>query len=430
VAVERTTFLRRAQDTLSSNDRGGYTIPAPKLYPHQWNWDSAFCAIGWSHIDPRRAAQELDILMRGQWQDGLVPHILFNPAAEHYEPGPAAWGTIDVPGAPSNVRTSSITQPPVAATAARIVLERAGGDAQVEQVLRSLVPKLERWHAWFLATRDPSGEGLPCIVHPWESGMDNAPRWDAGLARIEPGTIEYRRIDNTVVDPSQRPTRYDYDRYFFIVRERARLGFAPPDPATEPFLMQDVAMAAILCRAERDLGMLAAALGASAPQAEARRARVAAALNATLLDVKRGSYHDRDPRTRERLSREHVAGLLPLFAEVVPDEVVAKMVARLESADEFGTPWPVPSVHAKDPLFDARRYWRGPSWVQVNWMLIDGLERAGASALAGRLAARTVEMVERSGFREYFDPMTGEGLGAEDFAWTAALVLDLLQRGH
>ena len=61
-----------------------------------------------------------------------------------------------------------------------------------------------------------------------ESGRDNAPRWDEAMKRIEPGAIEYRRVDNTIVDASQRPTRYDYDRYFFIVNERARLGFAPP----------------------------------------------------------------------------------------------------------------------------------------------------------------------------------------------------------
>jgi hypothetical protein len=426
--VERTSFRTRARDILAGNDRGGYTVPAPKLYPHQWNWDSAFCAIGWCHLDPLRAVQELETLLRGQWDDGLVPHILFNPEAEHYEPGPAAWGTIGAKGAPRDVRTTSITQPPVAATAARILLERAGGDARVEQALRGLVAGLERWHAWFLATRDPEGTGLPCIVHPWESGMDNAPRWDAALARIEPGEISYRRVDNTIVDASERPTRYDYDRYYFIVRERARLGFAPPDPKTEPLLVQDVAMAAILCRADQDLDALATALGASAPGAKARHARIAAALNEQALDRARGIYHDRDVRSGERIAVDHVAGLLPLFAGVVPADVAAKMIARLESPDAFGAPWPVPSVPVKDPVFDSRRYWRGPAWINVNWMLIDGLVRAGARDAADRLAARSLELIEHGGFREYFDPLTGEGLGAEDFAWTAALALDLLAR--
>src|SRR5690348_13332347 len=138
--MDKRVLAADAARILHANDRGGSTVPSAKLYPHQWNWDSAFAAIGWSHLDPRRAARELAMLARGQWQDGLVPHILFDPASEHYQPGPAAWKTIGAPGAPADVRTSSITQPPVAATAARVVLERSGGDREVEAALRALVP--------------------------------------------------------------------------------------------------------------------------------------------------------------------------------------------------------------------------------------------------------------------------------------------------
>ena len=68
------------------------------------------------------------------------------------------------------------------------------------------------------------------------------------------------------------------------------------------------------------------------------------------------------------------------------------------------------------------------TWINVNWMIIDGLARAGAVALAEDLTQRTLELVSTSGFYEYFDPLNGEGLGAADFAWTAALVIDLLER--
>jgi glycogen debranching enzyme len=407
---------------LAQNDRGGYTVPAPKLYPHQWNWDSAFCAIGWRHIDPRRAARELELLLRGQWDDGLIPHIIFNPDG-HYEPGPAQWKTVGAPGAPREALASSITQPPVAATAARLVLERAGGDGEVEAMLRRVVSGLERWHDWFLATRDPRGIGAPAIVHPWESGMDNAPRWDAAMARIEPGQIEYRRVDNTIVDASQRPTRYDYDRYFFIVNERARLRFAPPEPATEPLLVADVGIAAILARAEEDLEWLGEALGVEVAGAADRRARVLAALAGPLRDPERGVYRDLDVKTDQPVPGDHVAHLLPLFAGVADGKALA---ARLDDGGDFAAPWPVPSVPISDPAFDGRRYWRGPTWINVNWMLIEGLRRSGQATLADRLALRTLELIERSGFREYFDPVTGDGCGAEDFAWTAALAIDLL----
>jgi len=92
-------LIDRARGVLESNDRGGFTVPSAKLYPHQWNWDSGFCAIGWRHVDPRRAARELEMLLRGQWQDGLIPHIIFNPDG-HYEPGPAQWKTRPAGGEP------------------------------------------------------------------------------------------------------------------------------------------------------------------------------------------------------------------------------------------------------------------------------------------------------------------------------------------
>jgi len=423
--IQGADLRARAEAVLRANDRGGYTVPAPTLYPHQWNWDSAFCAIGWAHLDPRRAARELELLLRGQWDDGMIPHIVFNPEAEHYEPGPRAWQTEGAPGAPRTVRTSSITQPPVAATAARFVLERSGGDPGVEAALRRVATGLERWHAWFEATRDPRGEGLVCLVHPWESGMDNAPRWDAPLAAIDPGAIEYRRKDDTVIDSAQRPTRYDYDRYFFLVRERARLRFAPPSPATEPFLVQDAAVTAIACRAEEDLAWVAEALGV-ATRASLRRARLVEGLT-KLWDEASGTYADRDLAHDHPLCTQHVAGLMPLFAGVGSPNV-ARLLACFESASFGGAPWPVPTVPPTDASFDRRRYWRGPVWINVNWMLVDGLSRAGAAEAAAALASRTIELVATSGFREYFDPLSGEGLGADDFAWTAALTIDLLAR--
>src|SRR5438105_284204 len=145
------TLRARAEQVLRENDRGGFTVPSARLYPHQWNWDSAFCAIGWSHVDPKRAGQELEMLLRGLWKRGLLPHILFNPSATNYEPGPAVWETEGADGAPESVLTSSITQPPVAAIALRILLDRAPQDLRSLGV--DLALKLARWHAWFESER-------------------------------------------------------------------------------------------------------------------------------------------------------------------------------------------------------------------------------------------------------------------------------------
>src|SRR6187401_3222894 len=82
-----------ARAVLDASWLGASTLPSRTLYPHQWNWDSAFIAMGRSWYDEPRAQQELRSLFRAQWADGRVPHIVFNPAVgeDAYFPGPAFW---------------------------------------------------------------------------------------------------------------------------------------------------------------------------------------------------------------------------------------------------------------------------------------------------------------------------------------------------
>ena len=112
----------------------------------------------------------------------------------------------------------------------------------------------------------------------------------------------------------------------------------------------------------------------------------------------------------------------PLFdppAEAVDDRCAIAQLPRCEGlAERFATPWPLPTTAPSDPGFDRQRYWRGPTWVNINWLMAD---QAGFDVVEP-----TLRLLDREGFREYFDPLTGEGLGARDFSWSAALALDWL----
>lgn len=107
-------LLEAARAVLDANWTGGSTVPSRDLYPHQWSWDSAFIAIGRSWHDQERAQIELESLFAGQWADGRVPHIVFNPEvpADAYFPGPAFWRSSSVAGAPAGAETSGLIQPP------------------------------------------------------------------------------------------------------------------------------------------------------------------------------------------------------------------------------------------------------------------------------------------------------------------------------
>jgi hypothetical protein len=265
-----------AARVLRRNDLGGWTKAAPALYPHQWSWDSAFIAIGWAHLDPRRAAQELRTLLAAQWATGMVPHIVFNPAVPSgsYFPDATRWDCAalspDVPPAPT--LTSGLCQPPVHAIAAHRIWQIAqdGSEADVAAArvaLDELYPRLLAWHRYLATARDPEGSGLVTIYHPWESGTDNSPRWDAAMAAVEVGELPpYVRADvQHVADPAQRPTMAEYDRYLWLVEllKRARYD----DGAitrTHPFLVKDVLFSAILVAANEALAEISAAVGARA----------------------------------------------------------------------------------------------------------------------------------------------------------------------
>jgi alpha,alpha-trehalase len=155
--MNATELDRQAVDILRRNDRGHYTIPTGGLYPYQWNWDSAFVALGLATFDIDRAWIELESLLGDQWADGMVPHIIFRRVDPSYFPGPDQWGTSNYPP------TSGITQPPVAATIARQLYD--SGPSSGRERAKELIIRLDRWHDWFASARDPDGRGLVAITH-------------------------------------------------------------------------------------------------------------------------------------------------------------------------------------------------------------------------------------------------------------------------
>jgi hypothetical protein len=217
MSQEDSALTRRAKMVLDFNWAGSYTQPGPRLYPHQWSWDSAFIAIGYAHYKPGRAMQELRHLFESQWTNGLLPQIVFNPQFGEYFPGPNFWHAERSPYAPRHRKTSGVVQPPLHATATLRVYRCAEDDAQAQAFLKEAFPHLRAWHEYLYKERDPEREGLVYIHHPWESGMNNSPMWDSSMARLQlrPGEIPaYHRVDTLVEGHEEdRPATAAYDRF-------------------------------------------------------------------------------------------------------------------------------------------------------------------------------------------------------------------------
>lgn len=397
-----------AREILKGNDRGGYTVPTHGLYPYQWNWDSAFAALGFAEHDLDRAYTELETLLAAQWPNGMVPHIVFHKPDPSYFPGPDVWRGV------GPQPSSAISQPPVAATVLRWIYEK---DPSNEQRARALYPQLVAWHRWFMAWRNEGGAIV--VTHPWETGRDNCPDWDTPFAAIDPPEMgAYQRRDTSHVADAERPRQWDYDRYLYLVKLGADCAWDEGHlREVNPFRVADPTMTFILLRATRDLAALGTQFGEdvsaldgwiSALEQGARR----------LWNARDGSYQCFDERGSGFTGVVTNASMLCWYAGIGSDDMLAHY-DRVAPLTRYG----VPSTDPAHPAYEPKRYWRGPVWGMMNLMIACGLDEYGFSDRAEALRNNTSQMIGENGFAEYFDPTNGAAAGGRAFTWTAAIWL-------
>lgn len=427
--------VREAQQVLDDNWLGSSTKPAPDLYPHQWNWDSGFIAIGNSHYRPNRARQELTSLFEAQWDNGMVPQIVFNEdALGGYFPEPDFWQAERSPNAPGDHLTSGITMPPVHGMAVWHVVANTGESQASLEWAEDMFPKLIDLHAFLYRERDPEDEGLAYIRHPWESGLDNSPVWDHPLEQIDLAQVnvpEYERRDlSTDIPEEQRPGDRDYDRYVYLVDLFRQNNY--DEQAIErtcPFLVQDPLFNSILSASNQGLILLADRLGKSADQLREWDRRTRRGLNQKLWDEETGLYQSYD-RVNETVLREPTSmSFMPLLCQAASPRRAQRLYEVLESKSfcpidaDYCINIPNYDLNGKD--FDGDNYWRGPVWINTNWLLMTGIRRYGWDQKYRTVRDAIVELICQEGFHEYFDPHDGTGYGTDGFSWSAALFLDV-----
>lgn len=398
----------QARDTLRQNDKGGYTLPTHGLYPYQWNWDSAFAAWGFTTFDPDRGWIELETLISGQWDDGMVPHILFHRPDPGYFPGPDVWqGRGPIP-------SSGISQPPVAATFMAKMLEM---DPTGEPRARAMWPKLKAWHSWFMRWR--LDQGAVCVTHPWEAGRDNAPDWDAALRGVDASDVgDYTRRDTSHVDPAMRPTKYDYDRYIKLVQLGVSVRWDQRQLQTlNPFRVADPTMTFTLLRAQRDLHAMGQRFGKDVSEIADWITTLEAGAE-TLWNPDIAGYDSRNVHTGAFNGILSNASALCWYGGL-NDHRARPQVERMLDAVNFGIASYDPQADGFEPL----RYWRGPTWPIMNYLVGSGMEEQGQSDLANRIRSDTARLMAQNGFAEYYNPHDGTPAGGATFTWTAAVWL-------
>ena len=422
-------------------------IPSRDFYVHQWLWDTAGIAMGQVYIDKEAAFNELLSLTTGQWNNGLIPHIIYNPGETRYYPPADLWQTGRFTR--NGVKTSGITDPPLIAIAAAYICERVADEQKKRDFITALLPSLIAYHDHLKRYRDPEDCGLLTIVHPWESGTDDSPRFDSILNRIDvnsiPGdikaSVDLNRKDAMHDNAEERPTRVDYYRYIYLIELFKDLDWDYTKILHEtPFAVKSISYNSIWERANVALAALLQAFG---NQEQTHRYQQWAeqtqkALKDTWseeheqfcdIDVTQGRY--------ERITALTNAIFMPLYAGAVQDHQLDLLLERLSNDHEFFTGYPVPSTAISSRFFDKDRYWRGPTWPITNYFIINGLKRyktrsQEADQLANYFIQKTIEMIKENGFWEYFDPLDEEtesdtkGMGFSSFSWTAAILIQLI----
>lgn len=435
--MPKNQLVEDAKKVLAENDRKTFTVPAEGLYPHQWLWDSCFIAIGLRHIDVDRAQIELKSLLRGQWSNGMLPHMIFNDSMQ-YATDRNIWRSQLSPYAPDDVSTTGFTQPPMLAEAVVQVGEKLSKPER-RTWYQTMLPALVAYHQWLYRERDPKDSGLVLQVHPYETGLDSTPPWidqlhkhhhpwwasvldSTGLIK----TISLFRRDTRHVPPGQRMSNLEALLYYDVIRSlRGNRYDINRILKKSQFSIQDLTFNSIFVRANECLQEIAETIKIDLPEDLVDSIAKSRLVLEQLWDGYSGQYYSRNQATNKLIRVPSIATLMPLYAGCVTPERAEQLVGLLHNEKQFGSAFPVPSVPLSSKQFQEHRYWQGPSWVNTNWLIIKGLKRYGYTEEASLLRKITLELVEEHGCYEYFSPLDGSPAGAKNFSWTAALALDL-----
>ena len=265
---------------------------------------------------------------------------------------------------------ADVTKPPLIAWAAYKLYEHDGDSEFLDEIYEPIV----RWNNWWFENNDLDGNGLCEYHHPYSSGLDDSPLWDDGM-------------------PVEAP---DLNTYLYLQQESL------------------AKIAAIIGREED------AEMWRGRAEAMARR------LAEHAWDEESGFFWARSNGSRVNVRTPF--SLFPLITGQMPTAISDRLVAHLTDERQFWSRYPVPTVAMDDPKYDPVRMWRGPTWVNVNYLLIEGLQRSGYADLARELRRRTLDLICcRDDIYEYYHPVTGENppTAASMFGWSSAVFIDL-----
>lgn len=342
-----------------------------------WSWDSWKQAVGLSFFNHWLAQENIKCMFDYQDTHGMVADCIYADKAEN------------------NLRD---TKPPLAAWGVWEVYRQS----KDKSFLREMYPKLVTYHHWWYANRDHDQNGL-CeygstdgtrIAAAWESGMDNAVRFDSAIM-----------VKNNDSAWSLNQESVDLNAYLYA--EKLYLSYI----ASEIGIQEE----------------------ATGWKNEA--GRLAPMINERFYDSSRGYYFDRFIDKEGHIDAEGPEGWIPLWAGISPNTNAESVKNIMANAEKFNTKVPLPTLEADHSKFNPKKgYWRGPVWLDQFYFGIVGLKKYGyhdqATEMTQKLFQNAEGLLEDQPIHENYHPLTGERLNAGNFSWSAAHILMLLKESN
>ncbi|MCM4156614.1 trehalase family glycosidase [Gramella sp. AN32] len=388
-----------------------YTKPSPDTYPYQFFWDTCFHVFILCNLDEFGMAKaHIKSLISFQKEDGFLGHMIY---WDRLKPGRWVDFFQSKPRFKNLYKShmSALIQPPIIAMAVERLINKSGDIAFLKEVL----PNLKKYYQWLQENRDFDGDHLLTIISPFESGMDWKPTYDQifnfrGKANAE------LFVKVVAVDVRNFINNYNlkkiHQKDYFQVKGA---GF-------NSIYAQNLRAMSRLCDMVEDN---------DANSYDELANKVEKSILQIMYHEEDAAFYDCYGKDNTHLKVKTPTIFYPLSLETIEKSIVKKVIEKhLIKGEDFNTAFPLPSVAISEPSFNPKEsiyIWRGPTWIVNNWFLYNVFLNNDYKKEAAKIADNIRTLIEKSGFREYYNPFTGEGYGAQDFTW-AGLITDMISK--
>ena len=343
-----------------------------------WAWDSWKHAAGLSYYDISLAKNQLRAMFNFQKEDGFIVDCIFRDT------------TIEA----HNYRN---TKPPLATWAVEKIYKKDKDTLFVKE----LYPKLKKYHYWWYLKRDHDKDGIceygstdgSLIAAKWESGMDNAIRFDnSKILKNEKGAYS---LNQESVDLNA----YLYAEKLFLITLAEAL--------------------------QKDNDIV---------QLKKEAAILKLKIQQQFYDKKNGWFYDTSIDGKTFIKGEGSEGWIPLWANVATQKQAESVKNTMLNAKKFYCKIPFQTMSSNHKKFaPLEGYWRGPNWLDQAYFGVKALRNYGFNSEADKATIKILKganglLDKGTSIRENYHPLTGKGLHAQNFSWSAAHIIMLLMK--